>query len=85
MAKTPLVLVPGLLCDDALWKPQIDWLSDIAEPTVGDTLQDDSLSNMAARILDAAPDRFALAGLSMGDMFVWISCVKRRSGSNGWL
>ena len=66
MAKTPLVLVPGLLCDDALWEPQIDWLSDIAEPTVGDTLQDDSLSNMAARILDAAPDRFALAGLSMG-------------------
>lgn len=66
MAKTPLVLVPGLLCDDALWEPQIDWLSDIAEPTVGDTLQDDSLSNMAARILDAAPNRFALAGLSMG-------------------
>jgi len=66
MAKTPLVLVPGLLCDDALWKPQIDWLSDIVTPSVGDTLQDDSIAGMAERILAAAPDRFALAGLSMG-------------------
>ena len=65
MAKTPLVLVPGLLCDDALWKPQIDWLSDIAEPTVGDTLQTIRFQTWR-RAFDAAPDRFALAGLSMG-------------------
>tara|TARA_B100000676_G_scaffold302032_1_gene350101 strand:+ start:2378 stop:3079 length:702 start_codon:yes stop_codon:yes gene_type:complete len=66
MEKIPLVLVPGLLCDDALWRLQIEGLSDVAESTVGNTLQDASISDMAERILTAAPDRFALAGLSMG-------------------
>ena len=66
MAKIPLVLVPGLLCHDDLWRPQIEGLSDIAEISVGDTRQDASISGMAERILKASPDHFALAGLSMG-------------------
>lgn len=66
MTKTPLILVPGLLCDDALWAPQSNWLAEIADIRVGNTLLDDSFSGMAARILEAAPDRFSLAGLSMG-------------------
>ena len=66
MSKTPLILVPGLLCDEALWSAQIDWLADVCEPQVGDTLQDDNFPDMAARILASAPPRFALAGLSMG-------------------
>lgn len=61
-----LVLVPGLLCDAALWASQTRWLADVADISVGDTLQDDSVAGMARRILAAAPDRFALAGLSMG-------------------
>lgn len=63
---TPLVLLPGLANDDALWSAQIDALTDIADASVGDTRRDDSLAGMAARVLAAAPDRFALAGLSMG-------------------
>lgn len=63
---TPLILVPGLLCDAALWQPQSDVLADEATIIVADTLQDDSLPAMAARLLAAAPPRFALAGLSMG-------------------
>lgn len=66
MKRQPLVLLPGLGCDGELWAAQVEGLSDIAEVTVGDTLQDDSLPAMARRILAAAPDRFALAGLSMG-------------------
>ena len=66
MSKIPLILVPGLLCDDALWAPQTKWLSDIADISVGETLIDDSFSNMAERILEMAPRHFALAGLSMG-------------------
>jgi pimeloyl-ACP methyl ester carboxylesterase len=61
-----LVLLPGLLCDAALWAPQIAALADIAEPRVGDVTQDESVAAMAARILAEAPPRFALAGLSMG-------------------
>ena len=32
--KTPLVLLPGLLCDAALWQPQIAGLADLARPDV---------------------------------------------------
>ena len=64
--KIPLLLVPGLLCSAALWRPQIDALSDIARSTIADTTQDDSFGAMARRALAAAPPRFALAGLSMG-------------------
>jgi len=64
--KTPLVLIPGLLCNERLWDHQIRHLADIAEISVGNTLEDDTISAMALRILDAAPPRFALAGLSMG-------------------
>ncbi len=62
----PLILLPGLASDAALFADQIRDLSDIAEITVGDTLQDDTLPAMARRVLAAAPERFALAGLSMG-------------------
>jgi pimeloyl-ACP methyl ester carboxylesterase len=64
--KIPLVLLPGLLCDVALWAPQVAALSDIADPSVADLSRDDSLAGMARRVLSAAPERFALAGLSMG-------------------
>jgi pimeloyl-ACP methyl ester carboxylesterase len=65
-AKTQLILLPGLLCDEALWAPQIAALSDLATSRVADLTQDDSMVAMARRVLDEAPPRFALAGLSMG-------------------
>lgn len=65
-ARIPLVFLPGLLCDAALWRQQAEALTDIADPTVADLTQDDSIAAMAARVLAAAPPRFALAGLSMG-------------------
>ena len=65
-AKTPLVLLPGLLCDEALWAHQARTLADIADVTVADMTLDDTVEDMAERVLKAAPERFALAGLSMG-------------------
>ncbi|HXZ01409.1 MAG TPA: alpha/beta fold hydrolase [Stellaceae bacterium] len=64
--KIPLILLPGLLCDAALWTPQTEALSDIADARVADLTRDESLPLMAARVLAEAPERFALAGLSMG-------------------
>ena len=64
--KIPLVLLPGLLCDRALWEPQLAALADIAECQVGDLTQADSVAGMARAVLAVAPERFALAGLSMG-------------------
>lgn len=67
MNKPSLVLVPGLLCDAALWRGQVEDLADIAQPWVADVTRDDSMTAMAQRVLAEAPTGpFALAGLSMG-------------------
>ncbi len=64
--RTPLVLVPGLLCTRALWEPQITGLADVAHMMVADHMRHDTMTGIAESILAAAPHRFALAGLSMG-------------------
>jgi pimeloyl-ACP methyl ester carboxylesterase len=64
---TPLVLVPGLLCDERLWRHQVDGLSDLADQIlIPDVTGGDSMAGLARGVLEAAPERFALAGLSMG-------------------
>lgn len=61
-----LVLLPGLLNDARLWAAQAEALADIAQVDVPDLTLDDSLPAMARRVLDNAPEHFALGGLSMG-------------------
>ena len=65
-SRTPLIFLPGLLCDHVLWQHQIDHLGDLADCDVADLASDDNVDAMARRVLVSAPDRFALAGLSMG-------------------
>ena len=66
-AREPLALLPGLLCDGALWRPQIEGLSDIAACRVADFTTQDSIAAMAESVLALMPEeRFSLAGLSMG-------------------
>lgn len=64
--RTPLLLLPGLLCDAALWTHQIETLADVADIVVPDLTQDDTAAAAVRRLLASAPDEFALAGLSMG-------------------
>lgn len=64
--KQPLLFIPGLLCNDQLWRHQINHLDDLAQISVADLSQDDSIPDMAVRALAKAPDTFALAALSMG-------------------
>lgn len=65
--KPSLVLVPGLLCDAALWRGQVEELAELCAPWVADVTRDNSMTAMAQRVLAEAPaGRFALAGLSMG-------------------
>ena len=66
MTGLPLILLPGLLCDAALWEHQVAAFAPVREVTVADLTQDATIADMAARVLAAAPPRFALAGLSMG-------------------
>jgi pimeloyl-ACP methyl ester carboxylesterase len=62
----PLVLIPGLLCTEALWRPQIEALGGLSKIWVPDTARRNSIPDTAKDILAAAPAEFALAGLSMG-------------------
>jgi pimeloyl-ACP methyl ester carboxylesterase len=74
--KIPLILLPGLLCDAALWQYQLTALAEFAEPSVADLTVADSIAGMAAGVLAAAPRRFALAGLSMGG-YVALEIMRR--------
>ena len=67
MKKSPLVLVPGLLCDAQLWQAQATNLTDIADVWIADHTRSSSMAEVARDVLADAPfAQFALAGLSMG-------------------
>jgi pimeloyl-ACP methyl ester carboxylesterase len=66
MSKPHLILVPGIICDAAVWEHQARHLRDLAIITIPDHGALDSLPAMAEAILKPAPERFALAGHSMG-------------------
>jgi pimeloyl-ACP methyl ester carboxylesterase len=63
---TPIVLVPGMLCTPEIFASQITALWPYGSVTVASTLEGETIAEMAAAILAAAPPRFALAGISMG-------------------
>lgn len=63
-----LLMIPGLCSDATVWHRTIAALDGKVDCLVGDTLSDVTLEGMARRVLAQAPDRFALAGLSMGGM-----------------
>lgn len=62
----PLVLLPGLLNDGDLWADQIAALSGAVTCQVGVITRDETLAEVAASVLAAAPPVFALAGFSLG-------------------
>ena len=66
VATTDLVLVPGLLCTGELYRDQLAGLADIARMHIADHGGAETIGAVARAILDAAPERFALCGLSMG-------------------
>lgn len=63
---TPLILLPGMMCDARLFRPQIDALSGRVPLMTMPMGAHDSMAALAADLLFAAPPRFAIAGLSMG-------------------
>jgi pimeloyl-ACP methyl ester carboxylesterase len=79
MPKLTLILLPGQLCDAALWDAQARALGDIADIRVADLTLDDTVEAMAERILADAPPRFAVCGLSLGG-YVAFELVRRAPG-----
>lgn len=64
-----ILLLPGMMCDARLWGPQ---LCALELPVFhADTTTTDNIADMAAKALDNAPERFAMAGLSMGGILAF--------------
>lgn len=63
---TPLVLLPGHMCDARMWAPQVAALSATRTLHLPSVAGAASMEALAADVLAHAPPRFALAGLSMG-------------------
>lgn len=66
MESLPTVLVPGLLCSPRLYAEQLPALWRFGPVVVASHRDGDSMAAIASRILETAPSRFALVGLSMG-------------------
>lgn len=64
----PLVLLPGMMCDARLFGPQIAELSSQFSLMVSPVTRGERLEEIASGLLDELPQRFAVAGMSMGGM-----------------
>jgi pimeloyl-ACP methyl ester carboxylesterase len=62
---TPLLLIPGLMCDHSVWSPLLPLLPH-QHVQIADHGDSDSLIDMAQRLLQNAPPLFDMAGHSMG-------------------
>ncbi len=62
---TPLILLPGLMCDHSVWSPLLPLLAH-QQVHIADHGDSDSLIEMAQRLLKTAPPLFDIAGHSMG-------------------
>ncbi|WP_372398978.1 alpha/beta fold hydrolase [Azospirillum sp. HJ39] len=71
-----LILLPGMPLDAALWDHQVRHLADISDPQVVELAMCSSIAGMADTVLAAAPERFAVAGLSMGG-YVALEILRR--------
>jgi pimeloyl-ACP methyl ester carboxylesterase len=71
-----LILLPGLLCDDELWRDQLMALKSSVRCKVADLTRQTTIEALAAEVLASAPATFALAGFSFGG-FVAQEIVRR--------
>ena len=63
---TAIVLVPGLMCTPQFYAAQLPSLWRAGSVQFANHTRDEAMSDIARRILGEAPQRFALAGHSMG-------------------
>ncbi|MGB9154267.1 MAG: alpha/beta fold hydrolase [Alphaproteobacteria bacterium] len=75
----PLLLIPGMLCDAAVWQNQINHLKNIADCAVTNITKHNHIATIANDVLANAPPQFALAGLSMGG-YVSLEIMRQAPG-----
>lgn len=74
-----VVFVPGYMLDRRLWASVTEALGNAVTTQVPDLGPCSSIEEMATVVLDHAPDRFALVGLSMGG-YVCLEIMRRAAG-----
>jgi len=75
----PLVLLPAMMCDARMWRAQAEALAAERAVMVVPTHLGASVGEVAQQVLDAAPRRFALAGLGLGGV-VAMEALRRDPG-----
>ena len=78
MSVQNLLLLPGMMCDERVWAPQVSSLRQTV--FFANTRTTDNFRDMAKETLAAAPNRFAVAGLSMGGILafeIWRQAPER--------
>jgi pimeloyl-ACP methyl ester carboxylesterase len=66
LTRAQILALPGLLCDDFVWRAQADALGDIADFTIADFRQFDNLTAMARSALELVEGQAHVVGHSMG-------------------
>ncbi|MDB4849767.1 alpha/beta hydrolase [bacterium] len=70
----PLVMIPGMMCDERIFGPQIEELSPQVPVHIADISRHESITALAADVLRQAPAQFCLAGHSMGGIVAMEVC-----------
>jgi pimeloyl-ACP methyl ester carboxylesterase len=79
MAGLPIVFVPGLLCTGRIYEHQAQHLGRRHPVLLANHWSHGSMAEIAKSILDIAPEKFALAGTSMGG-YVAFEIVRQAPG-----
>lgn len=66
MQRPTVVFASGQLLTDDVWGPQVEALAPDYDLVLADHGRDDTIAGMAARLLDATPERFHLVAHAMG-------------------
>lgn len=66
MSGLPIVFIPGLMCTGRIYQHQAETLGQSRPVVLANHWSHDTMAGIAKSILDVAPERFALAGTSMG-------------------
>ena len=73
---TPLVMIPGMMCDERIFAPQIEELVSTRSVHVADISKHDNIADLAADVLSYAPPKFCLVGHSMGGIVAMEICAQ---------
>jgi len=73
---TPLVMIPGMMCDERIFAPQIEELVSKRSVHVADISKHDNIGDLAADVLSHAPPKFCLLGHSMGGIVAMEICAQ---------